>query len=434
VLVLHAPRVTNCTQFAVMGPLLSPESKPFPADGPHLPKASHALLVGFLPLSPALLVTPARVELSPCNSPPLVVGLAATTPPHAVNEPPATMLVCLPDVGSELSRNPPMLVGNFGVLVCFPAMATRCISVMDTPPEAPPLASLPTMMIGMFMTFSCSLAVSLGDLGVCLGSLGKARTGHPLVAAPGSVAADAEALAAACDGREIGFGNQSPLHSVQSGTVSPVQVPAVPTNRTMPPPKTQLLQEVSPPPCLVLHFLAESSTACHHFCFAFLVLQACSDFSPPEPHLSCPSVRVNAVVPVPPLHVPEVVPASSTPFLVAGNACPSPGKIPSPAFLVLHAPRMTNSTQFAVMGLPLPPESQPFPAEGPHLLIASHTLLVGLHPLSPTLLVTSACVELPSCSGPPFVVSTGATRPPHAVNESTAAMLVTLPDVGSELG
>jgi len=217
----------------------------------------------------------------------------------------------------------------------------------------------------------------------------------------------------------------------------------------MAPAKTQLLQVVSPPPCLVLHFLAASSTARHHFCFAVLVLHACDDFSPPELHQMCPSVRVTAVVPAPPLLVSDVLPASSTPFLVAGNACPSPGKKLSPAFLVLHASRVTNSTQFAEMGPLLPPESELFPADGPHLPIASHTLLVGLHPLSPTLLVTLACVELPPCSGPAYPVTTGAmtaapataapataaheaTTPPHAVHESTAAMPVLPPDVGSE--
>merc|ERR1712196_325468 len=155
---------------------------------------------------------------------------------------------------------------------------------------------------------------------------------------------------------------QAAAKAILSGRAIPaVEVPAVPTNHSMAPAKTQLLQEVSPPPCLVLHFLAESSTACHHFCFAFLVLQACDDFFPPELHLSCPSVRVTAVVPVPPLLVPEVLPASSTPFLVAGNACPSPGKKPSPAVLVLHAPHVTKYSQFAVMGPPLLPEKKPFP-------------------------------------------------------------------------
>jgi len=99
-----------------------------------------------------------------------------------------------------------MLVGNFGVFVCFGASFSGLVPVSSTPPESPPLASLPRMFIGFLVSLPCSLAVCFGDLGVCLGSLVQSRPHHPLVAAPGSVAADAEAFAFFCfsvDGPKI---------------------------------------------------------------------------------------------------------------------------------------------------------------------------------------------------------------------------------------
>jgi len=76
--------------------------------------------------------------------------------------------------------------------------------VSNNPPESPPLARFPRMMIGFPVSLACNLGVCLGELGVCLGSLGEAASLHPLVAAPGSVAADAESSAASVDGRKIG--------------------------------------------------------------------------------------------------------------------------------------------------------------------------------------------------------------------------------------
>lgn len=203
-LVLHAPDVPGMALLAKCSPPLLPQKKLFTANGPHFFPTSHTLLVVCLPLSPALLVALACVEFPPRSRPPLVVALGTTTPPHAENELTTTMFVCLPDVGFELGRNLPMLVGNFGVLVCFGTSFMGFSTMMNSPPEAPPLASLPRMVIGLVVSLPCGLGVCLGDLGVCLGSFGKARTGHPLVAAPGSVLADAEAFAATCDGREIG--------------------------------------------------------------------------------------------------------------------------------------------------------------------------------------------------------------------------------------
>lgn len=70
-------------------------------------------------------------------------------------------------------------------------------------------------------------------------------------------------------------------NAVKTATVPALEVPAVPTPRTRNPSMTQLLRIVLAPPCLILHVLAASLTASHHFRFAFLVLQACTKFLPP---------------------------------------------------------------------------------------------------------------------------------------------------------
>merc|ERR1719502_867041 len=108
--------------------------------------------------------------------------------------------------------------------------------------------------------------------------------------------------------------------SIQPGRVPTPEVPAFSTNTTAVPPGAKFLQVVLPPPCLVLHVLATSSTASHHLSLAFLVLQACTDLLPLEPHKMSPSVGVSAVIPAPPPPALHVLPASCPPLLVASDA------------------------------------------------------------------------------------------------------------------
>merc|ERR1719324_890095 len=134
----------------------------------------------FHPLGPAFLVAPTGIKLPACSSTPLVVTTGATPTTHAVDKP-AT-----------------------AVLVRLSASLSGLVPVCSTSPKAPPLASFPCMFVGFLVSFPCGLAVCFGDLGVCFSPFGQATTRDALVAAPGTIAADAEALRAPCD---IGTGD-----------------------------------------------------------------------------------------------------------------------------------------------------------------------------------------------------------------------------------
>merc|ERR1712118_59735 len=205
-----------------------------------------------------------------------------------------------------------------------------------------------------------------------------------------------------------------------------MKVPPVAADSPVTPPETEFLEEVCPPPCLVLHFLAQCSTPSHHLSLALLVLEACNELLPPELHKTSPPVGVPAVIPAPPLLVSHVLPASSPPLLVASDASPSASKEPGSAMIVLHAPGMSDGTKLTVVSAPLSPESKTLQANSTHLPEASHTLLVRFHPLGPAFLVAPTGIKLPACSSTPLVVTTGATPTTHAVDKPATAVLVRL--------
>merc|ERR1712196_293893 len=149
-----------------------------------------------------------------------------------------------------------------------------------------------------------------------------------------------------------------------------------------------------------------------------------------------PSVGVPAVIPAPPPPAFHVLPASCPPLLVASDASLEASEILCFAGLVLQALLVPRNASFASKSTLLLPEKKLFPADGTHLLVVSHTLLVRFHPLGPAFLVALAGIELPPCSSTPLVVGTGAAAAvmAHAANETATTVLVCLPDEGTEPG